>query len=49
MAANAQARQTVRNNREYDIVVESITGERGVIAHKTKEYKIKWNDFSEAS
>ena len=46
-AAKAQAQQTVRDNREY--VVEAIIGERGVIAHKTKEYKIKWKDFSEAS
>ena len=27
--------------------MEAITGERGVIAHKTKEYKVKWQDYSE--
>ena len=42
IAAKAQAQHTVRNNREYDIVVKAIIGERGVIAHKTKEYTIKW-------
>ena len=27
--------------------MEAITGEHGVIAHKTKEYKVKWQDYSE--
>ena len=38
-------RQQYETNREY--VVEAIIGERGVIAHKTKEYKVKWQDYSE--
>ena len=45
--AKQQALLTVRNNREY--VLESVLGERGVIAHKTKEYKVKWQDYSEVS
>ena len=44
-SAKAQAYRTLRANREY--VVEVITGERGVIAHKTKPYKVKWQDYSE--
>ena len=46
-AAKQQALQTLRRNREY--AVESIVGERGVIAHKTKEYKVKWQDYSKCS
>ena len=29
--------------------MEAITGERGVIAHKTKEYKVTRQDYSEAT
>ena len=47
-AAKTQAQKPLRANREY--VVEAITGERGVIAHKPKEYKVKWQagpDYSD--
>jgi hypothetical protein len=47
VTAKQQALLTVRNNREY--VIESVLGERGIIARKTKEYKIKWQDYSEVS
>ena len=43
--AKQQALLTVRNNREY--VVESVLGERCVIAHTTKEYKIKRQGYSD--
>ena len=48
-SAEAPAQQTLRANRDHDheYVVDAITGERGVIAHKTKQYKVKRQDYGE--
>ena len=47
--AKLQAVQTREQNAEYE--VEAVTGERGarVISHGTKEYRVKWKDYSKRS
>ena len=45
--AKLQALQTREQNAEYEI--EAVTGERGVISHGTKEYRVKWKDYSKES
>ena len=45
--AKLQAVRTREQNAEYE--VEAVTGERGVISQGTKEYRVKWKDYSEES
>ena len=45
--AKLQAVRTLQNNTEYE--VEAVTGERGVLTKGTKEYQVKWKNYSEKS
>ena len=45
--AKLQAVRTLQNNSEYE--VEAVTGERGVVSKGTKEYQVKWKNYSEKS
>ena len=42
--AQLQTVRALQNNTEYE--VEAVTGERGVLTKGTKEYQVKWKNYS---